>query len=703
MEKRFTARPSMRDLNLPKLMTTSTHDLTEDFFVPLLSMANRYDRGVGYFSSGWLRTNASGLTRFAEQGGVARWIVSPILSQEDWEAMQLGDRAKRDQAIAQSISRSVDEIRTGLETETLATLAWLICDNIIQFKLAVPRRALAGEFHDKFGIFSDDHDRVSFGGSYNDSIHGLTNYESIKIFRSWDNCEAEYVEDDVIRFKRLWTEEDPNVAVYSIPDATRNRILELRSAGRPYRLPIDHATNSGQSLPFLAYPLRPYQNSAIDDWLEGNGRGIFSMATGSGKTITALSACVRLSRLLGRSGSRVGLIILCPFQHLVSQWDKVAREFGFDPIRCVESRRNWFEDLNSMITAFNTGAVGTVCAIATYATFRTTGFQDTIRSIRSGGFLLIGDEVHNLGTEVLAEKLPEQATYRLGLSATPERPLDDLGTNRIFDYFGPTIFTYGLDKAIQEHYLCPYDYFPEIVELTEEESDRYLEISRKLAQIYHAKGQLAESDASINPLLLQRARLLGSASGKLDAVRKIMRSRADSSFNFIYCGDGQVDYAPSDETLRQVDAVSKVLGNELGMKVNTYTAETPLDVRGQLMSEFDAGRLQALIAIRCLDEGVDVPATRTAIMLASSTNPRQFVQRRGRVLRNAKGKDHAEIFDTFVVLPASFREDESFNVERSLVRRELLRAKEFASSARNGPAALLALLPLRSYFNLLDV
>ena len=305
---------SLPTLDVPAFLDTSSADLVDDFFVPALVRSVTYDRGVGFFTSGWIRQAGAGLTAFAENGGKARWVTSPILDENDWDALRTGDEARIDQALRRALEYSVADLARCLEEDTLSALAWMVADGLLDFRLALPRQKLSGgEFHDKFGIFTDeDGNQVSFNGSYNDSLQGSLNYESIKIFKSWDDAFRPLVEQDVIRFERLWRDEDPNVKCYLLPEAARDQIVRLRPANRPYRRPevADDPTLEDDKKAYIVpgtipawLKLRDYQDLAINAWVtEGippsdpdGRRGILAMATGSGKTLTALCLACRLA------------------------------------------------------------------------------------------------------------------------------------------------------------------------------------------------------------------------------------------------------------------------------------------------------------------------------------------------------------------------------------------------------------------------
>ena len=230
----------LTELSLQPFLDTSSTDLIREFFIPALSNSICYDRGVGYFSSGWLRLASQGMVEFAANGGHARWVTSPILSVLDWEVLLAGDAARSDCALLEALDCDIATLSETLEKNTLSALAWMVADEMLDFNSRVPYHKLEqGDFHDKFGIFTDaEGNHVSFNGSYNDSVQGNRNYESIKVFCSWIPTFAPLVQADVERFDRLWNDGDPNVKVYSLPDAAREQILRVRTEySRPYPEP----------------------------------------------------------------------------------------------------------------------------------------------------------------------------------------------------------------------------------------------------------------------------------------------------------------------------------------------------------------------------------------------------------------------------------------------------------------------------------
>jgi DNA phosphorothioation system restriction enzyme len=439
---------------------------------------------------------------------------------------------------------------------------------------------------------------------------------------------------------------------------------------------------------------RKYQQQAVASWAEAGGQGVLEMATGTGKTVTSLLTAAHAA--LAMDG-KMALIIAVPYQHLVDQWAEDVRDFGGKPILAYESRRNWQERLEGELAEFDLGVRDGLVVITTHTTFASENFQRVLSRVPRQRFMLIADEVHHMGAPHLKESLPEAIPLRLGLSATPERFYDDEGTEELLKYFGGIVYQYGLKEAIDSGALCEYYYIPHVVELTDEEAEEYLSLSKKIARlISRGGGDLGDADLQDNKdlqfALFKRARLVGTAERKLDRLVELLQHEADVKHTLVYCGDGTVEGSVASRTRRHVDAAVSRLRADLGLRAKRFTADESRSERQELLAEFDQGDIQTLIAIRCLDEGVDVPATRTAYMLASSSNPRQFVQRRGRILRTYPGKHHAVIHDFVVVPPMELREsaqaDESlFKTERNLVRGELERVNLFAGAARNHPDA----------------
>jgi len=635
-------------------------------------------------------------------------VCSPILSRSD---IDLFRRAHLERP---SVLRSFDLAKLTLNRADFhENVVGLIATGKLEIRIAVLSDSKHGIYHEKIGVFEDsERNRVAFTGSANETLSGLQrNFEVVDVFRSWDSGELRRVNRKLNDFERLWASETDNIEVMTFPQAAIKGLIRLREQeSADPSLDLKSAKNiPGSEFRGLEESLFvptdlilfDHQKRAVRKWFASGGRGIFEMATGSGKTIAAL---VTASALYASTGGPLFVLIVCPYLHLVSQWTEIARSFGLDPLQCAVARSKWREELSVALYNLSVGTRRLASAVVTNSTFASQPFRQLIDDLTTPA-LIIGDEVHNLGAPGLRDALSTRFAYRLGLSATPERNYDQEGTDAIRKYFGESVEKYTIEDALADGVLCPYRYHPTVVELSESEALEYYELTSRIAREAASAEQLESDSRSdiLEALLIKRARLIATAESKLPKLRQIMETRRHSRHNLIYCGDGAVDDSTDMTVIRQLDLVTRMLGNDLNMRVSRYVAETPLLRREKLRKDFADGHIQCLVAIRCLDEGVDIPETRCAFILASSTNPRQFIQRRGRVLRRSPGKESAEIFDFIVTPPADMGPAINFNADRQLVRKELSRVITFANNALNGPEALNKLLPVRQKLNLLDV
>lgn len=693
----------LSDIPLLPTYRSDERDLMHEFYVPCLGTSNHYRRAVGFFSSSVLAAAAKGLHAFLQGGGHMELIASPLLSPEDIKAIQMGyDRRQiEEKALADSLSAEFDRITAA----RLGLLAWLISQDRLDIKIAVVTQgARGGLYHEKIGLFSDGRDFVAFTGSPNESVAGMVdNFECIDVYCSWKPEDRTRALEKRLHLDRLWSNTTPRLQIVPFPEAARRSLLRLMPARMPKTDPEDQEECVADEV--LGTPrlpesiiLRPYQNDAADNWFKANGRGILKMATGSGKTITSLAIVERLHREIGLKS----VVIVVPYRHLVAQWAGECQRFGLNPIRCSESRQGWYDVLQQALVSMNSpGATGFTTVVVTNATLRSDGFQNLLSHFPDRT-VLIGDEAHNLGAHNLVSSLPRNIGLRLGLSATPERWFDEIGTQALVDYFGPVLQPeFTLSDALKAGALVPYSYHPILVKLTDTETDQYVELSRRIAKTIAGSDSGDVMSDALKALLIRRARLIGGARNKLNALRDIVAGRRDISHALFYCGDGTVEGDVGPELRKHVQVVCMLLGKELGVTVDSYIADTPLEERLQLRDAFISGDIQGLVAIRCLDEGVDIPAIRSAFILASSTNPRQFIQRRGRVLRPYPGKDSAEIFD-FLVVPPRMSID-TFEIERNLLARELSRYIEFAGLALNAGQITGLLTDLQARYGLLGI
>lgn len=709
-------KKALNEIKWKSVFATSQDNLIEDFFRPALAASIRYDRGVGFFSSSWVREAAEGLANFACNDGKARWVTSPILDQKDWDALIRGSKSETSSLLDTLIVKNVDIIKNELTRDTLSSLAWMIADGIIDFKLACPRNKLSGDFHSKFGLFYDAYgNKLCFSGSYNDSFHGLTNDETISVYPSWNDSLIEYITSYQNRFEKLWNDEDGNVKVYDLPSAAKEKILQLRKYDRPYPTPpsvskaieIKRSENKRNRFCFSDdFDPRDYQKDAIKSWAEKGGkRGILAMATGSGKTLTSLWAAKLIAD--GCKPNPFAVVIVCPFINLASQWVLEIQSIGMECVECFDrSKAIWQKELEKEYSSLMLGNKEVLVIVVSNATFTTQNFQDRLKTSKIL-HMLIADEVHNLGADKLSNSLNQEIKIRMGLSATPHRHYDNTGTESLFKYFGPPVFEYSLSDAIRDEHLTPYYYYPILIDLTEDETDDYWEITQQISTFYTKEddGVLPEI---VKNLLIKRTRLLSGARNKMSALRKSIEDLQSQNLKFekalVYCGDVSSMDENSNKRIRNIEEVMQSL-HEMNFQVKKITCDEGREERDEAVNALKEGSVHGLVAIRCMDEGIDIPDARLGFIMASSTNPRQFVQRRGRLLRKANGKKFAHIFD-FVVKPpdlSSYSNDEKNykKVERSLFKRELERIKEFCDDALNGPVAMSGLRAIKDEYDLL--
>jgi superfamily II DNA or RNA helicase len=662
----------LRDLDLLPVYDSAEKDLIADLIVPLLANSVSYYRGVGFFTSGWLRVASKGVVRLVENGGVARIVLSPIMDERDWDAFCLGDRARREPHLRELLRRSIHELEVSLERDTLNCLAWLIADGVLHFRFAIPKATgTGGDYHDKVGVFTDQEgDTVAIHGSFNDTVQGTLNGEAFSVFKSWEPGQHPFAERHRARLTSLWEHGNAQFAVYGIPDAIRDQLARLRSsADRPYMLPAHSWGVVGHPVSLhCPITLYDFQLEAIEKWKQNRCHGLLEMATGTGKTVTALAAAVDRHRADGR----LLLVVLVPYLHLLEQWARQCREFGFLPLLCSGEHRDWFVEARSRVADLRLG-VSHCCLLVVHNTAASPVFTKLAREFPAEHTMLVADEVHALGAPIMRAALVPEANLRLGLSATPRRWFDDDGTKFLLEYFHGVCFEFPLEAAIGR-YLVPYDYHPLLVELQEDEERTYEELTAQVGALQGRARDDPDAEETLKLLLIERARVVGGARNKVTALLgELHRMQGGTSGGgrdlrdiLIYCAPGT-----HQGILMSVSS--------LGIRCHEFVHTVSLPLREDVLRHFAAGDIQALVAIKCLDEGVDVPSTRTAFLLASTTNPREFVQRRGRVLRFAEGKQKAVIHD-FMVVPSS---SSSCETGQSLLQREFPRFAEFASAANN--------------------
>lgn len=699
---------SLRDVELKPEYRSKLDDVIREFYIPVLKQSVLYKRAVGFFSSSALLALSKGICGLVGNGGKIQLIASPKLSAEDIEAIKDGIR-RRDDVIEEALLRELYEPHGSFEEARLNLLSNLIAAGRLEIKIAfLELDNTVGMFHEKMGLMYDNEGNIiAFSGSMNESANAfMANYEAIDVFASWTKDE-DRVLNKQSAFEALWNDYEPGIRVmdfpkisdaiiekYKISETIDTSVDEKEFFSHSFRVVLKQDENNEVEPAVPSHiQLRQYQLDAVNAWTDKGYKGIFDMATGTGKTYTALAA---VARLFNDKNKNLAVIIICPYQHLVEQWKDDVLAFGMKPIICysASTQKNWKERLKTAVTSFNLGIQKHFSMITTNATFSLDYVQAEMKKLR-GNVVLVVDEAHNFGAEKLSNALLPNIPYRLALSATIDRHGDPEGTQKLYDYFGEKCIEYTLKDAIDNGMLTPYYYYPVPVSLNEEELAQYLDLTVKIRKNTRPdkNGKLQLSEYA-KMLLIKRARLVAGASAKISVLYDLMKDYKDDNQILVYCGATtirDVDYEEGilqiDEA-RQIDVVAEMLGNDLGMRVRKFTSEENAEQREQIKADFAEGKhLQALVAIRCLDEGVNIPSIRTAFILASSTNPKEYIQRRGRVLRKFPGKKHATIFD-FITLPIPLDAVQQYDPEivesaKSLAKREIIRMKDFASIAEN--------------------
>lgn len=684
------------DLCLLKHYKTYKNNIVKEFYTPVLQEAVLYQRSVGFFSSTALIELTKGIAGIVKNGGKIQFIVSPYLSQEDVNAIQKGYEKKK--VIEQALLREFKEPENYFQEERLNLLAHLIEDGHLEIKVAfTPPNRSTGMYHEKVGILTDKFgDKIVFTGSLNETINAFyNNYESIVVFTSWEESKL-YAEEMQADFDSLWNNEDKDLEVIEFPDVLIEKIKVNQKPKVNYDIDEEEQIEEEaikKGIPRIpkGFELREYQKEAIEKWKQRDYCGIFDMATGTGKTYTGLGAVTKLFE----EKKRLAIIIVCPYQHLVEQWVEDIELFNMLPTigYSASRQKDWKKRLEDDVLDFSIGVIDCFCFVTTNATYSSKFVIEQMAYLGKDTLLLI-DEAHNFGSPNLRNKLYPTIEYRLALSATLDRHGDEEGTDCLKHYFGEKCIEYDLQRAIKEGKLTPYYYYPVVVYLDEEEIERYRDISYKASKECHKdkQGNVKITEKG-KMLLLQRARIVAGAKSKLDELRNQMQQYKDDTHILVYCGATKVQTFEYDESEydeegeRQIVAVSKILGNELGMKVTHFTSNESAEEREIIKNKFAmADPYQAIVAIKCLDEGVNIPSIKTAFILASTTNPKEYIQRRGRVLRLAKNKPYAVIYD-FVTLVKPLDEvnpySADYNCERALAKRELARIKEFGEISLN--------------------
>ena len=657
--------PMLRSHHFKRVYRSHVDDLPRDFYAIALRDSILYDRGSGYFSTAALLELAPGLVPFVRAGGTMRIITSVELSESSCALIEEGLRLQ-DEHVAADLERALDDAVNADEEQLdiLDLIVNLIAADRLQIRVAyLPD----GIYHEKFGLFFDAAgDAVYFSGSANETHAGLvSNREAITVLTSWEDG-YETLNDEERYFSRIWDGRDEQLRVMSFPDACRQKLIAA------YRMSSTVEQAVARIEERLSRPrgkqLYRYQREAIEQFVANGYRHFFQMATGTGKTFTAVKA---LEREIRDRGKTIAVVIV-PQVDLQRQWDAELREASFAPVLCGgEGGDDPEVALDDAFVDYTLDASPVlICVNRTYF----SRMAERVRSFASSAnVFVIVDEAHALTAPQIGA-LPD-APARLGLSATPER-FDEQESASIVTFFtGGDVepYRYDIDRAIAAGFLTPYRYHPVYLELPEKEFEVYGQYARRLALLC---SQEPPDEQAIELIRLARGRILKTTTAKIELLRQMIDGgRYDFVNAVVYCGAGK-DRDTDTPIIREVTR----LLNEAGLTAKSFFSGS--DDRQGILREFEEGFFDTLVAIKCFDQGVDVRKLDKLYIMASDSSRRQTIQRRGRVLRicSETGKASADIFD-MVLVPPCGAEDRS--AARSLVTSEVARMREYASSALN--------------------
>lgn len=639
-------------------------NFADAFLVPALKHTKLYERSVGFFSSGVFVSLLNGVMELGKNGGHIHLIASPQLNQNDIDAINTGYELR--EVAKNAAERNVREAAANLESLQLQILVDLIAEGILDVKIAVADSA--GDYHDKLGILTDfSGNSIAFYGSPNESNNGYReNYEKIRLVRSWNEAENESVEDEKEEFKRLWNHDNEYVTTYEFRDSFKQNILKVVETKRQ---------SEKQQTPIK---LRDYQEAAIKAWAENGYRGFYTMATGTGKTWTAIYSAKELQK------HNPALMVICaPYKHLIRQWaEDLIKAYPNATIIMVSSENpGWDKQISNALVAQRYDSDKQLIIVSTILSFNSDRFNNVIGKSVSDKLLII-DEAHRFSKR--PDALKTTYKYMLGLSATPYSGSSATKGRELMDFFGGQVFSLPIEQALERGYLVPYEYHPIYVNASDDEERRF-NVQTQIISSCFRNGVLIDADKLVKSLR-NRLRIISMAEEKQSKIDIILNQVNEKDHLVVYCGDGKLYNDSTGEEIRHIQDVKRVLTRH-GYKASQFTCNEDMHERMELVDVFNRQKIDALAAIRCLDEGINIPSIKAALILSSNDDYREFVQRRGRILRQYTGKASAQIYDV-IVLPSGTNE--------AWAKIELRRFREYARLALNSDELMSE---LNSYLN----
>ena len=689
--------------------STDKDNVLGEFYLPTLEHATSYDRAVGYFSTKALLHIIQGLDGLINNGGKMRLVVGSPLTKEEYNAIKnntissLETREKIFNEFSEKWNELIHEDLDELNKYRLEVFSWLAKTNKLEIKFALRKKGL---FHKKIGVIKSKDFTIVFNGSLNETESAFeNNSENFDVYRSWrKEAFEDHGEAHLKEFEDVWKGKENDTITFGVPSKYYDDIKDYWSVDRPPKTDLEKMAAKKRAELFkkkeekkdppgpgpdpdgkLPYVLRPPQERALEKWRDNNHKGILALATGSGKTITAIHAAV-----VAAKKETLCVIIAVPYVVLAEQWVEVLNKYNVEPYQCFGNYSKWYSNLTNAIGTFNFGIKRFLPIIVVNATLNGKKFQNQLKKIENsnhGEIFMISDECHHHANESIIKKLPK-AKYIMGLSATPWNKEDTDSKSILNNYYGDIVYEYTLDMALNDDppVLCPYSYHIHEVEMNAEEEEEYLRLTRLISSLIKQKkdGTLSSKDKSmLDNTIFKRARLLDGIEDKFETLNEILKSKKPSPYKLFYCGSGfQASYEDEDEpkvemdSIRIIDRITSILADK-DWNVSKFTSEESHHDRRNVLQTFKKKQIDAIAAIKVLDEGFDVPMCNEAYFTASSSSERQWVQRRGRILRISDNKDSAKVHD-FVITKTS-----STNDFRALIGKEMARVDAFFKSCSN--------------------
>lgn len=676
---------TFQELDFKEHYDSQKDNLLKDFYIPALANSKKYRRVVGYFNSKSLASAAVGLKDFILNKGHMDILCGVDLNPTDVNIIKFASEHP-EEILTSSFLNDLDSIEDDIVKNHVKVLGWMIANNLLRIRVAVkvdskgsPVTAGGGILHYKIGLMNDcKGNLISFSGSINETFAAWEkNLEEFHLFRGWKEGELVHLKENLDTFNDLWNSKWDSYKILDIPEAVEQKL-------------IDDAPDNFEDLIFdfnipkndknVKIDLYDYQKEARDKWFENEKKGIFVMATGTGKTYTALGC---LEKLIQKD-SQLITIITAPTKHLLPQWNKSIEkmDLNVDKILTATGDTKWRVLLEDYLLDIRLRNISSLVILTTHDTLASNDFINYLSKNKRDNYFLIGDEMHGLGSSYRRNGLKKELyDFRLGLSATPTRYSDE-ESEFLFEFFGGELYKISLRQAIYDYYnpitgksyLTPYNYYPYFLSLNESELERYKEITLSLV-----KYQDEEYNRYKENLLFQRAEIIKDAVNKYEVFEKILDDISDCSGLIIYCSPNQIN------KILKILAKHNIIAHKFTMEEDTKPLEKygGLSEREIILDDFSNGNYQVLVAMHCLDEGVDVPSASKAIFMCSSNSSREFIQRIGRIIRRSENKTVSDIYD-LIVKPSGDRLDCSLQkFEQSIFEREKERYKQIGYVSEN--------------------